>query len=73
MSAYSNGSLFGTMVRWLIVGFLALIAIKVGLALLGVMVGLAMTLLFTFGPLMLLGWAVLKFVRYFTRPAPEPI
>ena len=73
MSAYTNGSTLGTVVKWLIVGFLALIALKVGFFILGAAVALSVTLLFTFGPLALIGWAVLKFFRMMTRPSPGTI
>lgn len=73
MSAYTNGSFFGTAVKWLVIGFLAIVALKVSLAVVGAVMGIALALFFTVGPLLLVGWLVLKLARAFARPSPETI
>lgn len=66
-----NDSVFGRLVKWLVIGFLAIVALKVGLVILGVALRTSFFLLFTLGPIMLVGWLVWKLLRYFSGP-PRP-
>jgi hypothetical protein len=63
-----NTSLFARIVTWTIVGIIAVLAIKMVLGLLGVVLGLAGFLLFTVGPILLLGWLAMKAWRAFSSP-----
>jgi hypothetical protein len=64
----SNGtSWIGTLLSWLVIAVLAVVALKVGLALAGMAIGLVFFLLFTVGPIVLVGWLVVKLLRIFTR------
>lgn len=72
-----NGSLFGRILTWTVVGILAVIALKLAVRLIGFLVGLAgmvlgvaMLLLFTLGPIVLLGWLAMKAWKAFTREEP---
>lgn len=72
-----NRSLLGRIVTWTIIGLLALVAIKIALRLLGFLMGLAgivvgavMFLLFTVGPIVLLGWLVVKAWQAFAKEEP---
>ena len=70
MSTYNNEkSLLSTLVTWLIVAILAIAALKMAFWVLGVVVGLGFHLLFTLGPILLVGWLVMKLIRYFSRPS----
>lgn len=64
MSTYdNNGSLLGRMVTWLLVALLTIAALKLAFWVLGAAVGIGFWILFTVGPLLLLGWVVMKLVR----------
>lgn len=72
-----NSSLLGKVVTWTIVGILAVIALKIALRLIGFLVGLAgmllgilMFLVFTVGPVLLLGWLAMKAWKAFARGEP---
>jgi hypothetical protein len=72
MSTYGNGSsLLGKMVTWFVVGVLAIVALKVGFAVAGVVLRLGFIALFTLGPILVIGWILVKLVRYFTRGPDE--
>jgi hypothetical protein len=67
-------SALSRVVTWAIVGILAVVAVKLAVRLLGFfmgLVGLALGLvtflLFTVGPIVLMGWLGLKAYRAFTR------
>lgn len=60
----------GTMLMWGGVGVMALVALKMLLALVGVVVGLFSFVIFTVLPLALLTWVVWKGVQWATKP-PE--
>lgn len=71
-------SLLVRIVTWTVVGLLALLVIKLAVRLLGFLVGLAgmllgllMFLVFTAGPIVLIGWLAVKAWQAFTRP-PAP-
>ena len=68
MSTFEQeGSKVGKIVTWLLIGILAIVAIKVGLAIAGFLIGLGFFALFTVGPILLVGWLVWKALRYFSR------
>ncbi|HUH12651.1 MAG TPA: hypothetical protein VMK65_06055 [Longimicrobiales bacterium] len=60
----------GTMLMWGGVGVMALVALKMLMAVVGLVVGLFSFLIFTVLPLVLLGWVVWKVVQWATKP-PE--
>lgn len=70
-------SLFNRVMTWTIIGIVMLVALKIALRLLGfvmglagMVVGLVMFLLFTVGPLVLLGWVAVKAWQAFARREP---
>ena len=72
-----NGSLLGKIVTWTVIGILAVIAFKIALRLIGFLMGLAgmvlgmvMFLVFTVGPIVLLGWLAMKAWKAFARQEP---
>ncbi len=67
----NNGSFLRNVVVWMLIGILAIVAIKVGLALAKVAVSLLFFAVFTLGPILFVGWLVLKALRYFTRNGSE--
>lgn len=66
----SNGerSLLGTLVSWFFVALLAIAALKLAFWVFGAALGLGAWLLFTVGPILLVGWLIVKLVRYLSRP-----
>jgi hypothetical protein len=64
-----NTPLFGRIVAWAIIGFVAIVAIKIVLGLLGIVLGFAAFLLFTVAPILLVGWLAMKAWNAFTAPA----
>ena len=74
MSDYTNGgSTVGSVVKWIIIGILAIVTIKVGLAIAGLVIGFGFFALFTLGPLLLIGWLVLKAIRIFSSRTDSPV
>ncbi len=70
-----NKSTLSRIVTWAILGILAVIAFRLALRLFGFVAGLfgfvfgsLMFLLFTVGPVLLLGWLAVKAWKAFTRP-----
>ncbi len=66
-----NKTLFQQIVTWTIVGILAVLALKLLFGLLGMAFGLVTFLLFTVGPILLLGWLAVKAWNAFTKKPPE--
>lgn len=62
-----NKSLFKQIVTWTLVGIVAVLALKAILGLLGMAFGLVGFLLFTVGPILLLGWLGVKAWNAFTK------
>ena len=60
-------SLLGTLVSWFFVALLAIAALKLAFWVFGAALGIGTWLIFTVGPILLLGWLVVKMVRFFTR------
>jgi hypothetical protein len=56
-----------TIATWVIIGVAAVFALKIGLLLFGVVSKVALFALFTLGPILLVGWLVMKALRWFTR------
>lgn len=74
MSDYTNGgSTVGTVLKWIIIGILAIVVIKVGLAIAGLAIGFGFFALFTVGPILLIGWLVLKVLRSFSNRTDSPV
>ena len=72
-----NRSLFGRIVTWTVVGLLVLVALKIAvrlagfaIGLAGMVLGVAMFVLFTVGPIVLLGWVAVKAWKAFSREEP---
>jgi hypothetical protein len=72
MSTYGNESgVVGKIFTWFLIGVLAVVALKVGLAIAGFVIGIGFFALFTIGPILLIGWVVVKVLRYLTREPHE--
>lgn len=70
MSTYnSDKSIFSTLITWFFVALLFIAALKLAFWVFGAALGLGAWLLFTFGPILLVGWLVIKFFRLATRPS----
>ena len=64
-------SLMKQALTWIVVGIVAVLAIKFVLGLLGMAFGLVSFLLFTVGPIVLLGWLAVKAWQAFTKEPAE--
>jgi hypothetical protein len=62
-----GGSWLGLLMTGIVVVVLAIIALKVVFAVVGVVFGIGAFLLFTLGPVLFVGWLVIKALRYFSR------
>jgi hypothetical protein len=51
----------------LVIAVAAIIGLKVVLAIISMAIGFFFTVLFTLGPVLLVGWIILKALRHFTR------
>ena len=61
-------SLLGTLISWFFVALVAIAALKLAFWVFGAALGFGTWLLFTIGPIVLVGWLVIKLVRYLSRP-----
>lgn len=68
--AEHDKTLFKRVLTWTVVGILAILALKLIFSLLGMALGLIGFLLFTVGPVLLLGWLAVKAWNAFTK---EPV
>lgn len=59
----------GTLLSWFLVALLAIAALKMALWVFGAALGIGTWVLFTVGPILLVGWLAVKLFRFFTRPA----
>jgi hypothetical protein len=66
-SINGGGSLVGSLLTLLLVGVVAIIALKLAVAIAGMLLGLMVVALFTLGPILLVGWLVVKALRHFSR------
>jgi hypothetical protein len=65
-----SGGTTGKILTWIALAILMIVALKAAVWVVGATVGLAMTLLFTIGPILLLGWIVVKIFQHFgDKPA----
>ncbi|MFW6206240.1 MAG: hypothetical protein ACOC5I_03305 [Gemmatimonadota bacterium] len=62
-----NMSLLKQVLIWVVVGIIAMMALKLVLGLLGMAFGLVTFLLFTVGPVLLVGWLAVKAWNAFTK------
>lgn len=69
----TGGTLLGKLVTWLLVALVAIAALKLAFWVVGALVGLGTWILFTLGPILLVGWVVLKIVRALRRDKAYPI
>lgn len=70
MTMHEDGrSTLGTLLSWFLVALLAIAALKMALWVFGAALGMGTWLLFTVGPILLVGWLAVKLFRFFTRPA----
>ncbi len=65
-------SLLGKLITWIVVALVAIAVLKLAFWVVGVAFGLGAWLIFTFGPILLVGWVVMKIIRYFNRPSGYP-
>ena len=65
-------TMLGQLVTWAFVALLVLAAIKLAFWVFGAALGLGMLLIFRLGPILLVGWLVVKLIRYFRRPGGYP-
>ena len=73
MGTYSGEkSMLGQLVTWAFIALLAMAAIKLAFWVFGAALGLGMMLLFRLGPILLMGWLVMKLVRYVSRRDTYP-
>ncbi len=68
--AEQDKSLLKQALTWIVVGIVAIMAIKLVLSLLGMAFGLVSFLLFTVGPVILVGWLAMKAWKAFAK---EPV
>ena len=69
MATNDNGrSLLGTIVSWFFVALLAIAALKLAFWVFGAALGIGTWLLFTLGPILLVGWLIVKLVRFLRQP-----
>lgn len=70
MSTYANGNgtTLGKLVTWFFVALLAIAALKLAFWVVGAAVGIGFWLIFTIGPILLVGWLAMKAFRFLTRP-----
>lgn len=70
MTMHEDGrSTLGTLLSWFLVALLAIAALKMALWVFGAALGMGTWLLFTVGPILLVGWLAVKLFRFFTGPA----
>ncbi len=67
MSTYGEKSLLGKLVTWFFIALLAIAALKLAFWVFGAALGVGAWLFFTIGPILLVGWLVVKLFRYLTR------
>ena len=67
----NNGekTVLGQVVTWFFIALLAIAALKLAFWVFGAALGLGMMLIIRLGPILLVGWLVMKLIRYFSRPS----
>ncbi len=70
MSTYDGEkSVLSKIVTWVLVALLAIAAFKLAFWVFGAALGIGAWLFFTVGPILLVGWLVVKLFRFLTRPS----
>jgi hypothetical protein len=64
-------STLGKLVTLAFVALLAIAALKLAFWLFGVAMGVGMVILFRLGPILLVGWLVMRFLRWLNRPKTD--
>ena len=75
MSTYNDEkSTLSKLITWFFVALFAIAALKLAFWVFGAALGIGALLLFKIGPILLVGWLVMKLIRYLSRPSgyPEP-
>ena len=68
MSGYDDsGFTLSRLLKWLVIGLIAIIALRLGFVALGMLLQFGLYALVKVGPILLIGWLVLKVLRYMTR------
>ena len=69
MTTYGDDrSVWSRLLTWFFVALLAIAALKLAFWVVGVALGVGSWLLFTVAPLLLVGWLVMRFLRWLGRP-----
>lgn len=68
MTNEGEKSTLGKLISWFFLALLFIGALKLAFWLVAAAVGFGTWVLFTLGPILLVGWLVLKLLRYFARP-----
>lgn len=61
-------SLLGTLISWFFIALLTIAALKLAFWVFGAAFGIGAWLIFTVGPILLVGWLVVKLVRWLGQP-----
>jgi hypothetical protein len=67
MSTYGEKSLLGKLVTWFFIALFAIAALKLAFWVFGAALGIGAWLFFTVGPILLVGWVVMKLFRCGSR------
>jgi hypothetical protein len=68
MSTYEgNGSLLGRLITYAAIALVAIVVLKMAFWVFGAALGLGAFILFTVGPILLVGWVVVKLYGMLTR------
>jgi hypothetical protein len=67
MTTRTDRSPMRSVLTLLAIGIAAIVALKIAFGIAALVIGLFFTALFTLGPILLVGWIILKALRFFTR------
>lgn len=67
----SNSGGVATLFKWLLFIVLAIVALKVLFVVAGFAMSILFFILFVLGPILLVGWLIVKGLRYLTRDLPD--
>ena len=68
MNGYDDGGFsLRKVVKWLVIGLVAVVALRLALVAAGMILQFGLFALVRIGPILLVGWLVLKLLRYLTR------
>ncbi len=69
MSTYGdNGSLLGRLITYMLIALVGIVVLKMAFWVFGAALGLGAFILFTVGPILLIGWVVVKVYGLLTGP-----